>query len=314
VTAVDSDDTTASFTNYGTDCSDVAAPGENILSTFYLDLTSTYFTEPYGWLSGTSMATPVVSGVAALLLAVDNSLDPDTLTDLLVDSADPVADATIGSGRVNATTAIDALLNSGPDPVALSAYHTEQRTTEVSAEKRTRDSTPVFSWPEPDSVEDITGYYVYFGKERFDPVTSGTLQTERKFTPQPIHGNETTYRLRVRSVDSAGTTSALTQFLYLIDTKVKRPTWRDVTETDEGVRLRWYKPKQEHVLGYYIYRASKKTEQFQKVSSRIINQRGSSGNYTDTTAKAGHAYYYKVRSVDDLGNVSTLSEPKRIVL
>jgi thermitase len=54
--------TRASFSNYGATAVHVAAPGHNILSSFLGG----------GWkkLSGTSMATPVVSGVAALMLSV----------------------------------------------------------------------------------------------------------------------------------------------------------------------------------------------------------------------------------------------------
>lgn len=314
VAAVDEVDDAASFTNYGTDCVDLAAPGDNILSTFYLDLTSTDFTEPYGWFSGTSMATPIVVGVAALLKSVDSSLDPATLTDLMVDTTDSLADATLGSGRLNAAAAIDDLLNSGPDAVAVTAYHTTSQITEVSEEKRTRDATPYFSWPEPDSVEDVAGYYVYFGRERLDPTTYGTLQTDRTFEPAPIHGNENTYRLRVRAIDAAGTVSPLTQFLYIIDTKIKRPTWNSIKATDDGVRLRWYRPKQDHVLGYYVYRSTHRSGPFNKVTSRLLGRTRSSATYIDKTTKPNQAYYYKVRAVDDLGNASTLSQAKRIVL
>ncbi|EKD76279.1 MAG: peptidase S8/S53 subtilisin kexin sedolisin [uncultured bacterium] len=308
VAAVDSTDAAASFTNYGADCVDLAAPGDNILSTFYYDSTSDY-TEPYGYFSGTSMATPVIVGVAALLKAVEPTLDSATLTDLLVNSTDVLADTTLGSGRVNAATALDLLSSAGPGAVAISAYHSDKRHTKISAQIRTRDSTPYFYWPKPTSVEDIAGYYLYFGRDRVDPTTDGNLQTSRIFEPS-VHGNETNYRLRICTLDATGVTSPITQFEYLVDTKIKRPTWQSVQPTDQGVYLRWYKPKHEHTLGYYVYRSTKKNGSFTKISSSLLGSK----KYTDSSVQAGRNYYYKVRAVDDLGNESQLSEAKRIKL
>jgi subtilisin family serine protease len=81
VSAVDSLDNFASFSNYGNDAVDFAAPGVRI--------TSTYLNGKYAIFSGTSMAAPHVAG---LLLLKGNSItssgtaknDPDG-------TADPIA-------------------------------------------------------------------------------------------------------------------------------------------------------------------------------------------------------------------------------
>jgi thermitase len=67
VTAVDRYSKKAGYANYGT-WVDIAAPGNGIRSTFPVGM--------YANWSGTSMATPFVSGQAALIHAVYGSLDP----------------------------------------------------------------------------------------------------------------------------------------------------------------------------------------------------------------------------------------------
>ncbi len=64
----------ASFSNYGINI-DIGACGENIISTFP--------NNQYVIQSGTSMATPVVTGAVAILLAEDPTLSIDTVYDLL---------------------------------------------------------------------------------------------------------------------------------------------------------------------------------------------------------------------------------------
>ncbi|MCF6409884.1 S8 family peptidase [Pseudalkalibacillus salsuginis] len=72
VAAVDLNDTKAIFSNFGASWVDVAAPGVDILSTMptYPNRTGP---QNYGYLSGTSMATPLVSGLAALLLSLNQN-------------------------------------------------------------------------------------------------------------------------------------------------------------------------------------------------------------------------------------------------
>jgi subtilisin family serine protease len=61
-------DTQSSFSNYGSQVVWVAAPGENIVSTYPFGT--------YASSSGTSFSAPLVSGTAALLVEMDNSVNP----------------------------------------------------------------------------------------------------------------------------------------------------------------------------------------------------------------------------------------------
>ena len=66
---------------------DLTAPGVNILAGFSPETVNTLSGETYGYLSGTSMATPHVSGVAALLLEANPQWTPDILRSALMTTA-----------------------------------------------------------------------------------------------------------------------------------------------------------------------------------------------------------------------------------
>lgn len=74
VGATDATGRRASFSNFGADVT-LSAPGVNILSTSNTG-TTTPGSDTYGLANGTSLATPQVTGVAALMLSVNGNLTP----------------------------------------------------------------------------------------------------------------------------------------------------------------------------------------------------------------------------------------------
>ncbi len=102
----------ASYSNFGANVS-LAAPGgdggSGILSTLNTG-TGTPGVDNYVAYQGTSMAAPVVSGVAALMLAARPSLTPDQVASLLRSTVTPfpAACTQCGSGIVNASAAVAA--------------------------------------------------------------------------------------------------------------------------------------------------------------------------------------------------------------
>jgi len=109
VAATTSSDVLASFSNYGHDTVPLAAPGDLIYST--------NLGGGYRYASGTSMATPHVTGAAALVLSAC-SLTTAQLKDNLIANVDPVGALTglvTTGGRLNVNHAIRAC--SGPPTI-----------------------------------------------------------------------------------------------------------------------------------------------------------------------------------------------------
>jgi len=86
--------------NYG-EWVDVSAPGVDILST--------YLEDGYAEASGTSMAAPFVSGLAAIIWSYDPTLTRIEVWDIIVNTADDIGDPDLGSGRINAFRALDSI-------------------------------------------------------------------------------------------------------------------------------------------------------------------------------------------------------------
>jgi thermitase len=101
VAATDTNDQKAYFSNYGNWVT-IAAPGVNIISTYQ---------GGYAYLSGTSMATPFVSGVAALIWSEHPEWTNAQVVSQLESSADHIPGT--GSywqyGRVDACAAVDCI-------------------------------------------------------------------------------------------------------------------------------------------------------------------------------------------------------------
>ncbi len=95
----------SSFSNFGLNKIDVAAPGSSILSTL-----------PgggYGTMSGTSMASPHVTGVAALMKSTHPWWTPRDLEKALRKEADDTACPTTPDARCTGTTANNAFFGEG---------------------------------------------------------------------------------------------------------------------------------------------------------------------------------------------------------
>ncbi len=114
VASTASNDAKSSFSNYGT-WINVSAPGSTIYSTIP--------NNTYGNKSGTSMASPLVAGLAGLVLSVNPGMTPADVRNCILSTADnissvnPSYNGQLGSGRINALAALNcasASLNNAP--------------------------------------------------------------------------------------------------------------------------------------------------------------------------------------------------------
>ena len=116
VAASNSTDGRYASTNYGSVDVDLFAPGVSVLSCWPRGLcsstnceSSSHLRYGYHYLSGTSMAAPFVTGVAALILAHNPNATPSKIKSIIMDSVDSInafSGYCVTGGRLNALNAL----------------------------------------------------------------------------------------------------------------------------------------------------------------------------------------------------------------
>ncbi len=137
VANTDNNDLLKDTSNFGATSVDLAAPGKWIYSTLP--------NNTYGYKSGTSMATPHVSGVAALVKSQNPELSDEQIKAQLLNSVDKKASLdgrVLTGGRLNAARAV------GADT-------TKPKVSAVRPTGRTKDRTPVLAATVRDDGTDL---------------------------------------------------------------------------------------------------------------------------------------------------------------
>jgi hypothetical protein len=168
------EDTRAPFSHYDSTL-DIVAPGVDILST--------YPTGDYKRLPGTSMASPMVAGVAGLMLSRNAALSPAEVAAILQVSADDIGspgfDEETGWGRLNAQRALSTTVDTFDElPAAQCPSVAEESTLEDTTPSQTDDLITLYRDLRDDVLlqsevgQDYLG--IYFQQE---PALAGILLT-----------------------------------------------------------------------------------------------------------------------------------------
>lgn len=205
VSSTDRYDNPSTFTNFGSDI-DVAAPGTSIYSTFPQN--------SYGYMSGTSMAAPVVAGLAALIWSNEPGLTNSQVADRLQNTSDDLGpsgkDEFYGYGRVNAQKA----LNIFSKPIV---NEVSDQTTELTGS----------------IVEDI-GEGILLIKKQEETIASANVSSYTNFTvtiPKQSAGTI----LKVTVSDLNGQESAPEVITVLDRTPPARPTVYEVSDLSANI-------------------------------------------------------------------------------
>ncbi|MCD6351166.1 MAG: S8 family serine peptidase [Armatimonadetes bacterium] len=324
VAATDQNDVKADFSNYDGSSTgsfvDVSAPGVNILSC-YIDDPAHGFDKPYDLMSGTSMATPMVSGLAALVLAQYPSLSPadvfeqiKTTTDN-IDAQNPGYIGKLGTGRINTPQAIGLDLPPGPPRgvMAVDTPNDEGGSITVSWSKSVDDGR---------GRNDVREYVVYRCDNAADPDTGADVPagnwTQKARVPvgEPLVYVDVTvtdkvpYWYRVSAKDASNETLSNPAGPAMSRDDLPPPAVENVraadNQADDGgaISVSWgpYTAPTDFA-GYHVWRGTTNFTQLSQ-ATQIADIPGDVNEtfYLDRTTTDGVDYWYAVTAYDDEGN------------
>jgi subtilisin family serine protease len=229
VAASDRRDGLTSFSNWGRTTVDIAAPGEEIASTVPAP-------DSYLYMSGTSMATPHVSGAVALALVTGQANTAAEAIDLMYRTAEPIPAAacrTVTGTRLNIANLVArglggdttapaaptslALLRVGPDNALLQLTAPGDDVNSGQANRYEVHFAPTASWTNFAAAPAACGY--------FRPSVAGASDV---LTLTELQGS-TAYTAQLRAIDEAGNLGGLSNLVTFTTTAtLPVPLWNDV--------------------------------------------------------------------------------------
>lgn len=266
VVALDSTNTRASWCDYN-DQKNISAPGVDITSTYYGSITA------YRQASGTSMASPLVAGVAAMLFAADPTLTVEEVKDVMyttaTDLGDEGRDDYYGYGMINPVEALKQVSGASvqvEDGSSSSVYRTQTVQLEAAAINPEKTAEG-WTWTSSD-----TSIATVDSNGLVTAITAGSVLITATAT---------------NDSDITGAITITVNEIEIPDT----PTSEGVS--GEGILISWSAAL--YATSYTITRYDSPSLTDGSVIA-TVTEANSDGtwSYTDTTAEASSIYYYTI--------------------
>ena len=283
VTALDTDGTNAVWSDFNEE-KDISAPGVKIYATYNAGTAS------YVRMSGTSMASPLVAGIAALLFAANPDATVDDVVEAIESTADEIDDSddsysrnstgyggvvSGSAGAINAKEAVLAITEATitvPDDFT-TLYRTQSVQLSVTLEGATGESAGDIEWTW--SVEDGTGSATIDASGVLTAVTAGTVTATVEGTG-PVTGRtySATRTITIAEIALADAPTASTGYASAITI-----AWGEATAA----------------TGYYVQRSDEGADEFATLAE-VDAAEAVDGEltYEDATAVSGVVYDYRI--------------------
>ena len=289
VAATNSADSRASFSNYGQKI-DVAAPGVYVKSSIPGN--------SYANFSGTSMASPHVAGLAALLLSAEPTLNNEEVRQILKSSIDDLGasgwDIYYGAGRINAFKTLSS-------SSVLKAFIDSPAPLNVTGIIDVKGSA---------SGANFKSYQLEYGSgsnpSSWNILTTSTTPVENSilhnFDTAVLSEGANTLKLTVE--DSSGREFSFRSYVIIKNNPSALKNLVSAAK-DGKTTLFWQRAFADSgmTLNYEIFRS---TTSGSYSSTPIATV--STTSYIDTTVEPGRLYYYKVRAKTNVGITGPYSE------
>jgi subtilisin family serine protease len=279
VTAISSTGTQPAWANYGAKSVDLGAPGASIVSTVP--------TGTYASYNGTSMATPHVTGAAALYASTHPTASALDIRNAILGSVTAttsLAGRTVTGGRLDIGRLMSAVVPPPTPPAA---------PTGVSA--TAGDARVTVAWS---SVAGATGYNVKRSTTSGGPystIVAGSAATSYVDTSL---GNGTTYYYVVSAANTGGESPNSAQVSATpVSPLPAAPSGLTATVVSKTrINLAWV-DNANNETGFKIERSTNGTSY-----SQIATVSANVKTYSSTGLKANTKYYYRVRAYNTAGN------------
>jgi subtilisin family serine protease len=282
VAATNENDLLCSFSNYGINSVDLAAPGHNIWTT----VPSNIYVGNYLWASGTSMAAPMVTATVALLASLHPDWTPAQIKAAILDTVDllPSLDGKVKTGgRLNVG---DAITQSLLPPSQLSP----KAPTDLSVTQQT-NGTFTFTWK--DNSKNETSFELQqstdSGSNWTTIKTLGASVTSTTVSLTQV-GN---YQFRIYARNQYGDSgwSNVVHVYQATPTTPQAPNNLSTSSVGYNIAISW-----DVAIGSTSYRLERRdflVENWTEIYS------GSATQFLDSDVGSNQGYYYRVYAIND---------------